>query len=98
MPKKLWIRISDLFCHVAYTFLKIVTTDALYFDNGYSRHMIGERKYLSDYHTVSEGQVSFGDGQKGCILVKETLNTDGLFRLKNVLHVEGLKENLMSIS
>ena len=60
--------------------------------------MTGNRKYLTDYHIVAESHVSFGDGEKGCVLGKGTLNGDGLPRLKNVLHVEGLKVNLMSIS
>ena len=55
-------------------------------------------KYLTDYHIVLESHISFGDGEKGRVLGKRTLNADGLPRLKNVLHVERLKTNLMSIS
>ena len=88
----------DLFCNVAYTSLKAVTTDSWYFDSGCSRHMTGNRKYLTDYHVVAESHVSFGDGEKWRVLGKGTLNANGLLRLKNVLHVEGLKVNLMSIS
>ena len=89
-PNKLWIRISDLFCHIVYTSLKVVTIDSSYFD----RHMTGERNYLTDYHTVAESHVSFGDGEKGRDLGKRTLNANGLPRLKNVLHVEDLKQIL----
>ena len=60
--------------------------------------MTGNKKYLTDYHIIVESHVSFDDGEKGRVLGKWTLNADGLPRLKNVLHVEGLKENLMSIS
>ena len=62
------------------------------------RHMKGERKYLCDYHIVSEGHVSFGDEEKRCVLEKETLHANGLPKLKNVRHLEGIKANLMSIS
>ena len=35
---------------------------------------------------------------KGCVLGKKTLDVEGFLRLKNVLHVEGLKVNLISIN
>ena len=34
----------------------------------------------------------------GCVLGKWTLDVDSLLRLKSVLHIEGLKANLISIS
>ena len=42
--------------------------------------------------------MSFGDGMKRRVLGKGTLNNDGLLRLNSVLHVKGLKANLISIS
>ena len=69
-PNKLWIRRLYLFCNVSYTSLKVVTTDSWYFDNGCSRHMTGNRKYLIDYHIVTKSHVSFGDGEKGRVLGK----------------------------
>ena len=45
-----------------------------------------------------DGHVSFGNGGKGRVLGKGILLADGLPKLKNVLHVEGLKANFMSIS
>ena len=59
--------------------------------------MTGEKKYLIDYQSVSDGHVFFGDGEKGRVLGKRTLLADGLLKLNNVLHVEGLKANLISI-
>ena len=50
------------------------------------------------YEPVSNGRVTFGDGFIGRVLGKGTLNVEGFPRLKNVLHVEGLKANLISIS
>ena len=47
---------------------------------------------------MSDGYVSFGDGRKGRVLGKRTLLANGLPKLKSVLHVEGLKANLLSIS
>ena len=34
--KKVWIRRSNLLCHVAYTSLKAVTSDVWYYENGCS--------------------------------------------------------------
>ena len=42
--------------------------------------------------------MSFGDGMKRRVLGKGTLDIDGLPRFESLLHVEGLKANLISIS
>ena len=78
--------------------MKAVTTDDWYFDSSCSRHMTGENSYLSEYQNMPDGHVSFGDGRKGRVLGKWTLLANGLPKLKNVLHVKGLKANLLSIS
>ena len=69
-----------------------------YFDSGCSRHMTGERSFLTNFQSSTDGHVTFGDGAKGRVLGRGTLNVDGLPKLKNVLFVEGLKANLISIS
>ena len=68
------------------------------FDSGFSRHMTGENGFLKGYQIVLKGHVSFGDGEKSRVLEKGTLDVDGLRKLKNVQHVEGIKTNLISIS
>ncbi|XP_062028686.1 uncharacterized protein LOC133744627 [Rosa rugosa] len=42
--------------------------------------------------------VTFGDGRKASILARGTVNTPGIPNLKNVLYVEGLTTNLISVS
>ena len=69
-----------------------------YFDSSCSKHMTGDKNFLKDYQAIAVGHVTFGDGVKGRVLGKKTLDVDGLPRLKSVLHVEGLKANLISIS
>ncbi|KAG9444874.1 hypothetical protein H6P81_016214 [Aristolochia fimbriata] len=78
--------------------LKAVTNSVWYFDSGCSRHMTGNSDLLSNISYTESGQVTFGDGGKGTITGKGTLNVDGLPRLQNVLLVQGLKANLISIS
>ena len=56
------------------------------------------KNFLKNYKTIDVGHVTFEDGVKGRVLGKGTLDFEGLQRLKNVLYVEGLAANLISIS
>ena len=85
-------------CYVAYTSLKVVSTNSWYFDSGCSKHMTGDKIFLKDYKTIDVGHMTFGEGVKVRVLGKGTLDFEGLSRLKIVLHVEGLAANLISIS
>ena len=75
-------------CYVAHTSLNVVSTNSWYFDSGCSKHMTGDKNFLKDYKTIDVGHVTFGDGVKGRVLGKGTLDFEGLPRLKNVLHVD----------
>ena len=57
--------------------------------------MTRDKRYLSDYQSMPDGHVSFSDRGKGCVLGKIHFLVDALLKLKNVLHGEGLKANLM---
>ena len=88
---------NQIWC-VAHTSLKVVSTNSWYFDSGCSKHMTGDKIFLKDYQAIVVGHVTFRDGVKGRVLEKGALDVDGLPKLKSVLHVEGLKTNLISIS
>jgi len=45
-----------------------------------------------------EGHVTYGDKKKAKILGKCTIGNENKFLIHDVLHVEGLKHNLLSIS
>jgi len=60
--------------------------------------MTGKRSYFEDRRPYSRGYVTFGDGGKGEILGIGNLISDELPKLENVLLVEGLFSNLISIS
>lgn len=94
--KQLWVRKSYLKCNVAFTCAKIDISYVWYFDRGCSKHMASS--LLVDYKVVSEGVDSIGDGVKGRVLGKGNLNVKSLPRLRNMIHVEGLKANLISTS
>ena len=53
---------------------------------------------LSNLKPVSARKVTFGDGAIGKIIGKEWLNFQGLPTLDDVMLVEGLTTNLISIS
>jgi len=45
-----------------------------------------------------EGHVTYGDNNKGKILGKNTIGNENNFLIHDVLHVEGVKHNLLIIS
>ncbi|XP_075479000.1 uncharacterized protein LOC142519868 [Primulina tabacum] len=96
--KRVWVPKANIQCSVIYTSLKTNLAGIWYFDSGCSRHMTGSKDHLIDYVELSSGHVTYDGGAKGRIAGKGTLNVDGLPNLHNVLHVEGLNSNLISIS
>ena len=60
--------------------------------------MISNRSALINYQKIGRENVTFADGVKIHVLGKETLNVEGFPKLNNVLHIEDLKVNLLSIS
>ncbi|XP_073119753.1 uncharacterized protein [Henckelia pumila] len=59
---------------------------------------MGLKDHLTDYFEQNGGRVTYGGGAKERIVGKGTLNVEGFPKLHNVLHVEGLNANLISIS
>ncbi|XP_075473355.1 uncharacterized protein LOC142504363 [Primulina tabacum] len=96
--KRVWVPKANIQCSVIYTSLKTNIAGIWYFDSGCSRHMTGSKNYLTEYVELSNGHVTYGGGAKGRIAGKGTLNVDELPSLHNVLYVEGLNSNLISIS
>ena len=69
-----------------------------YLDSGCSRHMTGERHVFQDLELKPGGVVGFGGNQKGNIIGSGTVGNGKLPSINNVLLVEGLMHNLLSIS
>ncbi|KAH1205634.1 hypothetical protein GmHk_16G046292 [Glycine max] len=71
-------------------------TDSLwYLDSGCSRHMTGDKSRLTDL----EGEyVTFGDNNKGRIMEEGNIGNQHKTHIKNVLYVDGLKHNHLSIT
>ena len=77
---------------------KVMDTCLWYLDSGCSRHMIGDRSLFKVFESKKGGNVTFGDGRKSQIKGKGIISLPRLLDIANVLYVEGLKENLLSIS
>ena len=60
--------------------------------------MTGNRSLFKVFESKKGGNVTFGDWSKSQIKGKETISLPGLTNIANVLYVEGLRVNLLSIS
>lgn len=61
--------------------------------------MTGKKKYLIDYVESFSGSVTFSNGVKNKVVSFGTLNTEHKHAsTDNVLNLEGMKANLISIS
>ena len=67
-------------------------------DSGCFRHMTGEHKLLSTLKSKDDGNVTFGDNSKGKIVGIGNIGNPEDPSIENVLLVDGLKHNLISIS
>ncbi|GJU10497.1 retrovirus-related pol polyprotein from transposon TNT 1-94 [Tanacetum coccineum] len=66
-------------------------------DSGCSRHMTGNKSYLSDYEEIDGGFVAFGGSTKGGKITRKGKIRTGKLDFKDVYFVMELKFNLFSI-
>lgn len=71
--RHIWVRKTDIVCYPTIVMSATLIETRSYFDNGCSRYMTRNSKHLSNI-TSNSGSVRFGDGQKGKIVGKGTLN------------------------
>ena len=69
-----------------------------YIDSGYSRYMTGEKGLFTELEMKSGGIVTFGDNGKGRVVGIGKVGQPHSTCISNVLLVEGLKHNLLSVS
>ena len=67
-------------------------------DCGYLRHMTGDKKKFKNFKRKEQGFVTYGDNNKGKILGTGAVGERNTLEIKDLLLVEGLKHNLLSIS
>src|ERR1044072_9766518 len=69
-----------------------------YLDSGCSRHMTGRKHMFQSLELKDGGYVGFGGNQKGKVIGSGTISNGSLPSITNVLLVDGLMHNLLSIS
>ncbi|GKA07457.1 ribonuclease H-like domain-containing protein [Tanacetum coccineum] len=67
-------------------------------DSGCSRHMTGNRSYLTDYEEIDGGFVAFGGSTKGGKITGKGKIRTGKLDIEDVYFVKELKFNLFSVS
>ena len=60
--------------------------------------MTGDPSQFSKLTSLDEGYITFGDNNKSKIIGKGTIGNKSNFFIKDVLLVDGLKHNILSIS
>ena len=85
-------------CFMLKSAFKVMNTCLWYLDSSCSRHMTGDRSPFKVFESKKGGNVTFGDGNKSQIKGKEIISLPGLPDIANVLYVEGLRVNMLSIS
>ena len=70
-----------------------------YIDSGCSKHMTGDKEKLHSYNALEkEKSVSFGNNTLTVIKGKGSVFLKEKFKAGNVMYVDGLKHNLLSVS
>lgn len=69
-----------------------------YLDSACSRHMCGDRLLFTTLEDHKAGSMTFENSGKASILGKGTIEILGMPYFKNVLFIDGLKKNMLSIS
>ena len=85
-------------CFMMKSAFKVMDTCLWYLDSSCSRHMTGDKSLFKTFKSKKGGNVTFGDGSKSQIKGKGIISLPGLPDTANVLYVEGLRVNLLSIS
>ena len=85
-------------CFMMKSAFKVMGTCLWYLDSDCSRDMTGDRSLFKVFESKKGGNVTFSDGSKSQIKGKGTISLLGLPDITNVLYVEGLRVNLLSIS
>ncbi|GKD40490.1 ribonuclease H-like domain-containing protein, partial [Tanacetum coccineum] len=72
--------------------------DQVIFDSGCSRHMTGNKSYLTDYQDIDGGFVAFAGSPKGGKITGKGKIRTGKLDFEDVYFVKELKFNLLSVS
>ena len=98
VKKKEWVKKETMVRNDDYTSQKKAMCGEWFLDSGCSRHMTGNSLLLTNLKTTKGQPVIFGGGAKGQVIGKGCLKENNMPELTEVLLVDGLTANLISIS
>ncbi|GLJ34507.1 hypothetical protein SUGI_0694040 [Cryptomeria japonica] len=76
---------------------KIEEKDEWAIDNNCSHHMTGDKSIFVNIEKYNDGIVRFGDDKACVIHGRGSISFDGKHNTDDVLYVEGLKHNFLSV-
>ena len=85
-------------CFMMKSTFKVMDTCLWYLDSSCLRHITGDRSFFKVFESKKGGNVTFDGGSKSQIKGKGIISLPVLPDIANVLYVEGLRVNLLSIS
>ena len=85
-------------CFMMHSTFKVMNTCLWYLDSGCSRHITRDHTLFKESESKKGDNVTFGDWRKSQIKGKGIISLPGLPDIANVLYMEGLRVNLLSIS
>ena len=85
-------------CFMMKSAFKVMDKCLWYLDSDCSRHMTRDQSLYKVFESKNGGNVTFGDGSKSHIKGKGIISLLGLSDVANILYVESLRVNLLSIS
>jgi hypothetical protein len=75
-----------------------MNNNSWYLDYGYFRHMLGDKSQFKKFESLSGGSVTFENRSTTMIKGKINIDIPNLPTFHNILIVNSLKANLLSIS
>ncbi|GJU62722.1 putative ribonuclease H-like domain-containing protein [Tanacetum coccineum] len=95
-----WIRrpIGNVIDHTSKGNPQYTLQDQGIFDSGCSRHMTGNKSFLTDYQEINGGFVAFGGSPKGGKITRKGKIWTGKLDFEDVYFVKELKFNLFYVS
>ena len=85
-------------CFIMKSAFKVMDMCLWYLDSDCLRHMTGDRSLFKVFESKKGGNVTYGDESKSQIKGKGIISLPGLPDIANVLYIEGLRVNMLSIS
>ena len=97
--KQMFTKKEDVSCFVFHTALNVIDSCLWYLHSACSKHMAGNKDFFKELKEgINGGNITYGDGSKSKVIGKGVVEIPSVPILEEVLFVDGLKANLLSIS